>query len=342
MYEFLIQNSLTGVVYDITKAAGNIQHQTQLGGQPGKLTFSVQQDPSNTLQIVCGSIARFSVDGEGVFYGYVFTMSTDESGAYKITAYDQMRYLKNEEVYATSNMTASQIFELVCRDVYPGLRVSANGDTYVPPSLPYKIVVPSTFIVPAYFHDRKTLYSIIEYAIDRTNIAEGEKPAGQQKSFYIKDKFGVLQFTELGQELTNLVIGDKSLLTGFQYEISIDKNTYNSVVIVRDNETTGKRDVWSAFDSSTQRQWGKLQTVQEADKDMNEAQIKALANNLMKLRNRETKTMKLNALGHKDIVAGAGFFFELERLGIKQRMWVTSATHNYDKDTHTMSLDVYI
>jgi len=341
-YELLIQNALTGTVYDITTLAGNIQYQTQLGGQPGKLTFSVQQDPNNLLQMVCGSVVRFTVDNIGVFYGFIFIMGTDATGVYKITAYDQMRYLKNEEVYTTSNMTASQIFELICRDVYPGVRVSVTGDTYRPPALPYKIATPTTFIVPEYFHDRKTLYSIIEYGIDRTNIAEGEKPVADRKSYFIKDNFGVLEFTELGQGLTNLIIGERSLLTSYQYEISIDKNTYNSVVIVRDNEATGRRDSWVAFHSGTQGQWGKLQTVQEADKNANEAQIAKMAKDLLALRNRETKTMKLTALGQVGLVAGSGFLFELEKLGIKQNMWITAATHNYGRDYHTMELSVFI
>lgn len=341
-HELYCQNIKTGIVYDIISLAGDIQYQTQLGGQPGKLTFSVQQDPNNILEMVCGSIILFSVDGVGVFKGYIFTMGTDATGVYKITAYDQMRYLKNEEVYTTSDMTASQIFERICKDVYPGLRVSTSGDTYRPPSLPYKVITPTTFVVPAYFHDRKTLYSIIEYGIDRTNIDEGEKPVADRKHYYIKDKFGVLQFTELGQGLTNLIVGERSLLTSYQYEISIDKNTYNSVVIVRDNETTGKRDVWSAIDSGTQKQWGKLQMVQEADKGANEAQIAKKAEDLLRLRNRETKTMKLTALGVPELVAGRGFRFELEKLGIGQNMWITSATHNYEKDYHTMSLEVFI
>lgn len=341
-YELLCQNSKTSVVYNITALAGNIQHQTQLGGQPGKLTFSVQQDTNNVLEMVCGSIILFSIDGVGIFKGYIFTMGTDATGVYKITAYDQMRYLKNEEVYTTSEMTASQIFELVCRDVYPGLRVSITGDTYRPPELPYQIVTPTTFVVPEYFHNRKTLYSIIEYGIDRTNIEEGNKPVAERHYYYIKDKFGVLQFTELGQGLTNLIIGERSLLTSYQYEISVDKNTYNSVVIVRDNETTGKRDVWSLFDSETQKQWGKLQMVQEADKNANEAQIRELAFNLMELRNRETKTMKLTALGRPELVAGSGFNFQLDKLGLKQNMWITSATHNYERDYHTMELAVFI
>ena len=325
-YKLICQNSITGVVYDATTLAENIQHQTQLGGQPGKLTFSLKQDPNNVIQLSNGSIIRFSVNGEGIFFGYIFTLSTDEKDGYKVTAYDQMRYLKNEEVYLTSGMTADQIFLQVCKDNFP----------VVPPNPPrYKVVTPSSFIVPEYLHDKKTLYSIIEYGIQRANIAES-------KQYFLKDKFGTLLFTELAQEKTDLVIGERSLLTGYQYEASIDKNTYNAVKIVRDNETTGKRDVWIEFDSSTQKQWGKLQMVEKADESLNEAQIKELAHNLMQLRNRETKTMKMTALGDTRMVAGSGFVFELNKLNLKQHMWITSATHTYVRDYYTMQLGVFI
>lgn len=342
-YQLLCQNSLSGTVYDITTLASGISHETSLsGGQPGKLTFSTSEDPNNVLEMVCGSIINFSVDGIGVFYGYIFTMDADEKGNYKITAYDQMRYLKNKEVYITSGMTASEIFELVCRDVYPGVRESVSGDTYKPASLPYRVVVPSAFVVPEYLHDGKTLFEIIEYGIDRTNVAEMQKPIADREFFFMKDKFGELQFTTLAQEKTDLIIGDRSLLTSYQYSISIDKDTYNSVVIYRDNEKTAKREIWLEFDSDTQKQWGKLQMIEKAADELNEAQIRELANNYMKLYNRETKTMKLNANGHKQLIAGSGFTLSLDSLGIKQDMWILSATHSYEKDKHTMALSVYI
>jgi len=333
IYEMLCQNSITGIVYDITTLCSGISYQTTLGGQPGKLTFSVLEDPGNVLEMVCGSIISFIVDGTGVFFGYIFEMDTDESGSYKITAYDQMYYLKNEEIYITSNETASDIFIRVCRDVFP----STTHEGQVINVLNYEVVTLSSFIVPAYNHEDKTLYEIIEHGINQTNVYEN-----MQNYYFIKDKFGTLQFTSLTNELTNLVIGDGSLLTGYHYKISIDKNTYNTIKIYRVNEKKGKWESWIQQDPSTQRQWGKLQMVEKVDSDLNEAEIRELANNYFKLYNRESKTMKLTALGYKEIVAGSGFLFSLEKLNINQYMWVTSATHNFEESYHTMTLDVFI
>ena len=320
-YELYVQNSLTGTVYDIGTLAGTITHATYINGQPGKLSVTLLQDPNGILELVTGSILTFIVNDEGIFYGYIFELSTTEKGEYKITAYDQMRYLKNEETYLTSEMTASDIFLMICAD---NLQISK-----------YEVVTPSSYISPDYDHVGKTLYEVAEYAIQYSNIYE-------EKQYFIKDKFGTLQFTELGQEKTNLILGDSSLVTSYDYKLSIDKETYNRVKIYRDNEEAGKRDVWIVFDSETEKQWGKLQMLEKASDDYNEAQIRQLAENYLKLYNRETKTLKINAFGIPQLIAGSGFTLQLERLGITQDFWIESATHTYSKDNHMMALEVSI
>lgn len=324
-YQVIVQNSKTGDIFDITTLGGSISHQTFISGQPGKLDVTLQQDPRNVLQLANGSMLKFTVDGVGIFLGYIFKMGTDATGVYKITAYDQLRYWSNTETYITGNATASDDFARICKDVYPALAVG---------SAKYKIVVPSKHIVPSYLHDVKKLFEVVQYGIDRSNVAE-------TKLYFIKDKFGELQFTEIGNELTNLIIGERSLLTSYQYEISIDTDTFNTIKLYRDNESSGKRDVWQVFDSDTQNQWGKLQLSEKAPDEYNEAQISELAKNYLKLKNRETKTMKLTALGVVGLIAGSGFTFKLDKLNISEKMWITSATHNYQLDYHTMNLDVF-
>ena len=320
-YKIYSQNSLTGEVFDITTLAGEVQHSTFINGQPGKLTVTLQQDPKGLLALATGSILTFIVNGNGIFYGYVFEFSANETGEHKIIAYDQLRYLKNKEVYITSDMTASSIFQRVCTDNLPSSKT--------------EVIVPSSYVVPTYLHEGKTLYEIIEYGLQHTNVSEG-------KQYFIKDDYGTLKFTELAQEKTNLILGDKSLLSGYDYKMSIDNDTFNRVKMYRNNEESGKRDVWMVFDGETERQWGKLQKLVKASDDYNEAQIRELAQNYLKLHNRETKTMKLTAVGIPELVAGSGFTLMLERLAINQAMWAVSATHTYSKDDHVMKLEVAI
>lgn len=319
MYKLYIRDSNNGNLMDITNLASDIQYTTELNGQAGKLTFLVPQDPNNILTLSNGSNVAFYNDDKGIFYGYVFTLGTDKSNNYKVTCFDQLRYLKNEEVYVTQNQTASQIFEKICQDN----------------QIKYKIVTPTNYIPDPYLHDKKTLYAIIERGMQLANISD-------KKQYFIKDKFGELQWTELGKEKTNLVIGQESLLTDYQYEISIDSETYNNIKFVRDNKTTGKRDVWIFKDSNNQRRFGKLQYLEKADEEMNEAAIRDLGEKLLNLRNRETKTLKLDAIGVDELVAGSGFTFKLDKLNINEAMWIKSATHNYKDGIHTMTLEVFI
>lgn len=319
--EVYIQNSEDGKVYDVSTLCGTITYDSYLNGQPGKCTATLQEDPNGILRINSGSKFMFKVNGEGVFYGYIFIMGTDATGTYKITAYDQMRYLKNEEIYYTENMTSDQIFEMICAQA----------------ELKYQVKYRSNYIVPKYMHDKKTRYAIIEYGLDQTLI-------GSKKLCFVRDDYGTLIHTEVGIEKTNLVIGDKSLLMNYKYEISIDKDTFNEVKVYKNNEDSGKREVYIIKDSNNQKRWGNLRNLTEAKGEANESQIIQLAETILKAKNRETKTMKLNALGFtKPILrAGNGFSVWIEKLNIKEDMWIESITHTFQKDLHTMSMDVFI
>lgn len=77
-------------------------------------------------------------------------------------------------------------------------------------------------------------------------------------------------------------------------------------------------------------------------KELTSAEINERGNNYLKLFNREQKTLKINALGVDELVAGKGFKFILSREGINQDMWIVHSTHYYEKDSHTMELEVYI
>lgn len=317
--ELYLQNSNTGKIYDISNIAEEITVTSNLSGDAGKLTCILQKDPNNILQLANGSIVSFIVDGKGFFFGYVFVIGTDSEENYKITCYNQLRYLKNSDVYTTKNMTSSDIFAKICSDY--GLR--------------YKVKVPTAYIPKPYLHDNKTLYNIIKRGMDLASINDNAK-------YFIADNFGELVWSELSYEKTNVQIGAGSLLTDYKYEKSIDSDTYNQVKFYRDNEETGKRDVWIVKDSNNIKKWGLLQHLKQADDSINEAQVREQAEKTLKVKNRETETLKLEANGVLELVAGKGIKFVLEREGIDKWMWIISATHKFTKYSHTMELEVEV
>ena len=317
--ELYLQNSNTGKVYDISNIAGQIELYSSILGEAGKLTCILQKDPNQLLQIANGSIVSFIVDGVGMFFGYVFTIGTDAQENYKITCYDQMRYLKNSDIYTTMNMTSSNIFAKICNDY----------------NLRFKINSPTSYIPEPYIHDSKTLYSIVERGLNLASVND-------KKFYFIKDEFGTLVWDELSNQKTNIKIGDGSLLLGYKYEKSIDSDTFNQIKLYKEDSKSGKRDVWIVKDSNNIKKWGILQLLQKADDNYNEAQIKQLAENYLKVKNRETEKLTLQANGIKELTAGKGIKFVLERENIDKWMWITSSTHTFTKYEHTMELEVAI
>lgn len=318
-YKVTLQNSETEKIYDITSLCGEITVEFFMTGQPGKFSTLLQKDPNGILEIKNGSLIKFEVDGYGVFFGNVFTMGTDATETYKITAYDQMRYLKNEEIYITKDLTASGIFKTICEEA----------------GMKYEIRHVTDYVIEKFRHDKKSRYAIIEYGIQKHLINRNEL-------CMIRDDFGTLVFTELQKEKSNFIIGHESLLINYIYEISIDSDTFNEVKMYREDKKAGKRDVWVAWSSKTQKKWGKLRMLEEAKKDTNESKIIETAKMILKQKNRETETMKLNCLGIKEFKGGTGFILDLPTLKIREWMWVDSVTHTYSNDFHTMEMSVFM
>lgn len=119
---------------------------------------------------------------------------------------------------------------------------------------------------------------------------------------------------------------------------SIDQDTYNKVKLYKDNKKTGKRDVYIAKDSANIAKWGTLQLTQSVDEDKNAAQINALLNQLIAVKNRETKTLRVEAIGDVRVRAGCYVPIVISERGINQPFLVDEVTHTFDGDDHKMSI----
>ena len=319
--------------FDVSDLVDGIQYSTVLEGQPSKLTFTLQKDPNGKLSVHNGSTVQFRRDGKGIFFGYVFDMGTDATETYKITAYDQMRYLKNETTTYLSGMKVSEVFNKLCNE--NGLRK-------------FTVVTPCDFICPDKIYEGQTLFSILKDQITRANIASNGK-----KYYFIRDNFGTLELNEIGNCKTDLVIGDKSLLSSYQFSISIDKNTYNRFLLVKKDGNSNSLMKYVVEDSGTQKLWGMLQKVINVDENNNKEQMTEIGKQNLTRYNRESRSFKLSALGDDSIFAGSGISVNIPQLRTVKivdnketneflDMWVVGCTHNFNKDMHTMELDIAI
>lgn len=76
------------------------------------------------------------------------------------------------------------------------------------------------------------------------------------------------------------------------------------------------------------------------DEKQNAAQIQKLLDTLAKLKNRETKSLKIEALGDLRIRAGSYVRILIRELGLNQPFLVDACTHDFDGTDHTMSLEL--
>ncbi|PYI57017.1 XkdQ/YqbQ family protein [Paenibacillus flagellatus] len=311
-----------GNVWDLSGLVPGFTWRTARIGKAGSLTLSFVKGglyESRYFAYNPGDVVRVRVDDRDVFYGYIFGVDTGKDEEVTITAYDQMRYMMTSDTYVFQNTTATEIIRKIASDF--GLTVGELADT--------------GYAIPAMVEDGSKLLDIACKALDLTLTAT-------QQNFVLYDDFGSLTLRNVEDMALDVVIGDRSLLFDYKHTRSIDSDSYNRIMIVQDNKKTGRRDLYITQDSSTIARWGLLQLYQKADENMNEAQIIEAMNNLIELKNRETRTFRLEAIGDLRVRAGSYIIVDIAEFGLLQYCLVDECIHKFEGADHTMELELKV
>lgn len=75
---------------------------------------------------------------------------------------------------------------------------------------------------------------------------------------------------------------------------------------------------------------------------MNDAQIRQLLDQLVKLKNRETKSLKVDALGNPSIRAGCYIHIEIGELAINQLYLVEECSHRFSGEEYTLQIELKV
>lgn len=316
-YELLIANKRTGQIWDVANCTQEVQWTTERTGSPGKLTFTV--NANGGLDFLEGDIVRFSVDGELQFYGWVFTKSKDRYAVIDVTCYDRLRYFKANASYAFYDQTVGDMITQIAGD----LQVDVGN------------IADTGYAFPSYVKEDQNCLDIIGEAVQRTLLNTGDIYV-----FYDDGNGVALQRPE--DMISNVVLGDKSLVTNYTYKTDIDEQTYNYVKLARPNEETGRADTFVAEDSANIGQWGLLQLYQTVDGDVNDAQAQAQAQASLEYYNRRLRTLKVESLGVPGLRAGQMVLMKIDYLGdinLDQYVLLEKVTHTFKNDEHTMEFE---
>ena len=190
----------------------------------------------------------------------------------------------------------------------------------------------TVWVIASRVEDNVSLLDMISNALDQTLQNTGDL-------YILHDDFGKLNLSFLGDMYVPIMI-DAETGQNYDYESSIDENTYNRIKLVYDNEDAGKREVYIAQDSSNINRWGILQYFDALQKGEN-GQAKADA--LLQLYNKETRTLTVkDAAGDSRVRGGSLVVVQLDLGDVKLQnlMLVEKCVHKYGERKHTMDLTV--
>lgn len=283
-------------------------------GAPGKLTFKTIIDRS--LRITEGAGVSLTVNKMVMFKGFVFTKQTDRENILSITAYDQLRYLKNKDCYFYENKTASELLKKIAADYR--LKIGWIADTK------YRLTRNE---------EDNTLFDIIQNALDETSFATG-------KFYTLGDRAGKITLMESGYLKWNYCVIEEGSIEDYTYKTSIDANTYNRIKLGYENKKTGKLETYVNQNSENMFRWGTLQYFEKISSP-NPELGKVKGEVLLRYYNRKTRSLSIkNAFGNKSVIAGClvPVILNLEDCKLQHMMMVEKVTHKFSDSLHEMDL----
>lgn len=293
---------------------GDITLETSRKASPGVLKFKVIKDDNLNFQE--GNPVKLIVDGVNLFFGFVFSKSRDKEQIIDVTAYDQLRYLKNKDYMVYKNKTAGALLKLIC-------------DKF---NLKWGHIDDTKYSIPQRIEDNKSMFDIMQYAIEETNR--------MTKNLYVLyDDFGKLALKSIKSLKLDLLI-DEETGENFDYKTSIDGETYNQIKLTYDDKKSKKREVYIAKDSDRINQWGLLQYTATIDNGVNG---KAKADSLLELYNSKTRNLTIkDAFGDLRVRGGCmvAVRLSLGDINVFNYMMVEKVKHTFSNGHHSMDLSL--
>lgn len=292
-----------------------IKWETARKNMPGKLTFTVLKD--ELISFNEGSIVILRVNKKNIFYGYVFSKSRDKNHHISVTAYDQLRYLKNKHTYIYQNKGVDDLLRLIAADF--GLKIGELENT--------------NFKIAYRLENNNTLFDIIQTAITDTCVNTGEL-------FVLYDDFGSLTLKNIKNMVLNDIVITADNTQNFDYKTTIDSNVYNKVDLFYDNTETGQREFYISQDPTNIQRWGVLQLSENLNENENPSHK---AQTLLKYYNKVQRSLTLKGvLGDYRVRGGYSIYtqFNLGDLIISKLMLVENVIHTFSNQSHLMDLQL--
>lgn len=284
--------------------------QRYIGIKPAVVSFMVMN--SEVKNITEGCIVSILKDGVNIFYGYIFEMCKGEYFT-EITAYDQLRYLKNRDTYKYSGIKSSELVKMIADDF--DLKCGEIEDT--------------GYVIPYMLEYNKTLADIIQNSLDIT-----EKNTG--RAYVLYDFYGRLTLKSEDALSSGLYIAGDDLIS-ITETTSIDNYSYNKIKLSRSGRNN-IGEVFEAEDSKNIGKWGILQHFETIPEQVNGMEY---SKKLLKLYNKKSHEAEVSAAqGDISIRGGSKVYLKTADEGEAKNMTVQKVCHIFCEGRHTMELSL--
>lgn len=310
---FTIKTKGASTYWDCRKLVTDITLTTDMNYTAGELDFTIleAQDgftPKN------GDEVRFWWNKKKTFLGRIFDIKYTSDEKFEVKAYDNLRYLKNEDSLIFKASSLSQRFTQVCK--------LAN--------VPHKIRTGSSEKLKPVVNDGKTYFDMLKASIKETH-------EHTSIPYFLACSYGTIELRKAPYVKNKIVIGDKSSLEAFTFEKSID-NSYNVIRVVKSDEKSKKKVTKtakvkkSAAQAAAQKvantkltkatnsgntldRWGTLsKVISVSGKKYNLARMKQKAANNLKIYNKQTYSLSLTCTGNQVLKAGNSVYVKIKSL----------------------------
>ncbi|MBR5535057.1 MAG: hypothetical protein IKU60_00260 [Clostridia bacterium] len=279
-----------------------------------KFTFSVLKD--DVMSFNEGDAVSVKFDGEGIFFGYVFTKVRDKENVITVTCYDQLRYLKNRRSYTRGRMSTEEVIRKIASDC--ALRVGEIDRCNV--------------MLPSVAADNVSLLDVIRKACKDTESLSGKK-------YIFYDDYGKL-YLKAEEGLISDILIDSSLAENYVYKDSIDNGVYNTVQLYSDTKRLNLRSLTTVSDKENMDKWGTLilsKKVTDPERSYDEARM------LLKEYNRVQREIVIKGVdGDFRLSPGWRFYLDMTMgdLAFDGYVRIRKALHRFENNCYRT--DIYV
>lgn len=276
---------------------------------PGKFVFKIIRDA--TIHISNGNIVVVRWDGYDLFFGVIFNLRPN-GDVLEITAYDQLRYLKNKDNIMYKGLKLGGLIQFIANRFE--LQTGTLADT--------------SYKIPPRIENGQTLADMIKTANDMTLRNTG-------KLYVVYDDFGKITLRDI-EDMRLDVLVEEDRVQEVAQTSSIDSDVYNQIKLYREDKEKGKGKEFFVQDEKHIEQWGVLQYYEKL-RDGENGQKKAEA--LLELYNHEKKSLTIKGIsGDVRVRGGVSFAFYIPSEGIQSYYIVDSVVHTFGNEEHTMDV----